>query len=202
MVWCSTINFLYTLALILPTACLGYRAFGDSVTSNLLDQLPEDHWSVKASCVLLAAHMVVAYAVLLIPVIQSAESAAGIPLDGDLGNEAKAQSVAIRLGISCMCVLVAVAFPFFNQICGMVSSIAASAITFWGPPILWLCATDQSKDLLREEPEWRTQTARRIAYLQFIVTFAICTMIGLYASSVTFAASIDHMGIFAKNGAT
>ena len=89
--WCARINVLYTLALVLPTACLGYRAFGEKVTSNVLDQLGES-WTVTASCYLLAAHMVIAFAVLLVPVVQSLE------LRGQ-GSEGRAQRGLFQQGI-------------------------------------------------------------------------------------------------------
>lgn len=58
LVQCSRINLVYTLALFFPTAYFGYRAYGDRTTSNILEQLPAQAWTVHAACYLLAAHMV------------------------------------------------------------------------------------------------------------------------------------------------
>ena len=193
--WCARINVLYTLALVLPTACLGYRAFGENVTSNVLDQLG-DSWAVTASCYLLAAHMVIAFAVLLIPVVQSLEHTAGLPAD-----EYGWGKVGVRLCTATFTVFLAIAFPFFNQICGIVGSIAAAFLSFWGPPLLWLLATSDAKsDLLDDSAEAWRGFHRGVAWAQMAAMFAVGTCIGLYASLSSFIASVDHLGIFAKNG--
>jgi len=187
---CSPLaNLTFTLCMIASTAYIGYEVFGTAITSNLFQQLRMDWW-VRAACLLLAGHMVVAYAVLLIPVLALAEHAFNVQ------DSAWTTRAMVRLGISLICVFTAVAFPFFNQVCGLISSISTSYLCFWGPPLFWLATCG------KEEKGCWSRINKTLAVVQCVVLFAVGMGLGVYASASSFIDSLDKLGLFAANGAS
>lgn len=150
------VDVVYTLLVILPTAVTGLWAFQGGVSSNILQQL-HANIGTKVAAALLSLHMVIAFAVLLAPVMESAERGCGLrahgggkPREGDAtggGNARRSRSskvvnrlqrVALRTAIALFCVFLALAFPFFSDVVGVISAISQTYLTFLAPPYMWL----------------------------------------------------------------
>ena len=149
------VDVVYTLLVILPTAVTGLWAFQGGVSSNILQQLSASI-GTKLAAALLSLHMVIAFAVLLAPVMESAERGCGLRARGggkvrDAGGKVgdgrsswtrqaakRLQRTGLRTAIALFCVFLALAFPFFSDVVGVISAISQTYLTFLAPPYMWL----------------------------------------------------------------
>lgn len=149
------VDLVYTLAVLLPTAVVGLWAYQNDVSSNILQQLPNGI-ATKLAAALLSVHMVIAFAVLLNTVMEAAERSCGLrrhakmdPSDEELQLRSKPVSgaskawlqckrIVLRTAISLFCVFLALAFPFFSDVVGVISAISQTYLTFLAPPLMWL----------------------------------------------------------------
>ena len=158
------VDLVYTVCVLIPTALMGLWAFQGGVSSNILQQLP-DNVGTRLAALLLSVHMIIAFAVLLNPVMEAAERGCGLRASvsddhhrrGGRGTDSptpvrrkhgsRLRRVALRTGVSLFCVLLALAFPFFSDVVGVISAISQTYLTFLAPPYMWL--------VLYQDQYWR-----------------------------------------------
>ena len=180
---------LFTLFVAVPTGLLGLGAFGyddrtKPMVCNVLDRMPSSAWRTAAA-VSLSVHMVVAFAVLLMPLMEAFESA-----HAPLHTSWKLR-ICSRTFWSLLCVLIGVAFPFFGDIVALVASIAQVYLSFVAPPLLYVLVF---KETLKQTFWGHLKIGFALLMAGSMLIFG--TGFGLYASIIDLEAKVGTWGLF------
>lgn len=227
-------DLVYTLAVLIPTGVFGLAVYQSSASSNILRQLPPNI-GTKVAAAFLSLHMVIAYAVLLAAVLEGAERLVGLrrrgPGPGERQNARRkwhvspgmrAKRLLLRTAISAMCVLVALAFPFFSDVVGVVSAITQTFLSYLAPPFMWLCmewdspdsgdggrtsssaaALHMSAKSQRSQHGSRSSCGHRLKVFGALGMMAVMLCLGLglgtWASGYTLVQKVGTFGLFDPN---
>lgn len=185
------LNVLFCCAVAVPTGLYGLNLCHTNDTSsvelplpgNVLIQLPWGAWrSAAAAC--LSAHMVIAYAVLLIPLMEVFENGFNPPLT-------TARWVTSRTGWSLLTMVIGLAFPFFGDLVAVVAAVAQVYLSFIAPPVLFIAVF---RNELKQSCLGTLQLV--LAGTMALVMFVFGTGFGVYASMYEITQNIRLWGVF------
>eukprot|EP00927_Polykrikos_kofoidii_P068314 TRINITY_DN63682_c0_g1_i1.p1 TRINITY_DN63682_c0_g1~~TRINITY_DN63682_c0_g1_i1.p1 ORF type:complete len:415 (+),score=54.93 TRINITY_DN63682_c0_g1_i1:75-1319(+) len=133
----ASFNLAYGLVMLLylPVAIIGYAVYGDHVYSPILCSLPRENWVQIVAKVLITAHVLLTYPVLMSLLIQEVERVVG--LDASVSAYLPKRS-ALRLGLVLMTVLVAEFVPYFDTMMSLVGAVCVVMTTFIMPAAFFL----------------------------------------------------------------
>lgn len=181
-------NVLFCCCVCIPTGLAGLNFCpadsNDSLKSNVLDQMPVNTLQRLAAAAL-SFHMIVAFAVLLMPLMEAFESnhhalRARWPL-----------RVASRTAWGLGCVLIGVAIPFFGDVVAVVASIAQVYLSFVAPPLMFIVTF---KIELRQS--WWGCVQLGVAFVMAASMVVLGTGFGMYASIYDLTENISSWGVF------
>ncbi|KAK1683589.1 hypothetical protein QYE76_044437 [Lolium multiflorum] len=134
--WKGTVAaYMVTAACYFPVAFIGYWAFGQGVSDNVLVALERPPWLVAAANMMVVVHVLGSYQVYAMPIFESMETILTtkfrVPRGVLLRLVARSTYVALTL-------FVAVTFPFFGDLLGFFGGFGFTPTSFFLPCILWL----------------------------------------------------------------
>eukprot|EP00658_Telonema_sp_P-2_P036905 TRINITY_DN26604_c0_g1_i4.p1 TRINITY_DN26604_c0_g1~~TRINITY_DN26604_c0_g1_i4.p1 ORF type:complete len:516 (+),score=102.19 TRINITY_DN26604_c0_g1_i4:176-1723(+) len=168
------LNLVFCLAVTLPTGLVGLNfcpSHGDpTLPSNVLTVMPKSPLRDMAA-VSLSVHMIIAFAVLLMPLMEAFEA------NFQVLRESLSVKLLARTGWAMICVFIAVAIPFFSDIVAVVASIAQVYLSFVAPPLMFVAIF---KDQLAQTTWGKVQIGFALGMAG--VMLVLGTGFGLYAS--------------------
>ncbi|XP_065557239.1 uncharacterized protein LOC136025283 isoform X2 [Artemia franciscana] len=172
------IAFVGLMLIYFPMATTGYYVYGDSVDSNILNNLSQGPMTVAAQ-VLIGAHVFSAFIIIFNPVCQELEKALKVP------SEMTWKRIVTRTLLMLLALFIAETVPRFGKILDLVGGSTISLLTFILPPLFYMRIVDQRK------PEW---IERRISIIERIICWVMIAVgtLGGVASTVSAVISITQ----------
>ncbi|CAA3002605.1 lysine histidine transporter-like 6 [Olea europaea subsp. europaea] len=118
-----------------PVALIGYWAFGQDVTDNVLVALERPAWLVAAANLMVVIHVIGSYQVYAMPVFDMMEKtlARRLSLPHQLMRRLVVRSVYVAFTL-----FIGVTFPFFGDLLGFFGGFGLAATTYLLPSMIWL----------------------------------------------------------------
>lgn len=129
------IAYVIVMLLYLPVAVIGYFIYGSGVYSPILCSLPRSNWVQVAAKILVTAHVLLTYPVLMTLLLTEVERGIGLQM------HVRAYLVkrsALRSMLVVATVLVAVFVPYFDTMMSLVGAVCVVMTTFVMPAAFFL----------------------------------------------------------------
>ncbi|KAI3796193.1 hypothetical protein L1987_38858 [Smallanthus sonchifolius] len=118
-----------------PVAIIGYWAFGQDVTDNVLVALQKPSWLIAAANLMVVVHVLGSYQVFAMPLFDLMEKGltkkynvpSGLPL-----------RLVVRSTYVAFTLFMAVTFPFFGDLLGFFGGFGFAPTSYFLPSIIWL----------------------------------------------------------------
>ncbi|KAL1295818.1 hypothetical protein AAHE18_19G239100 [Arachis hypogaea] len=118
-----------------PVAIVGYWAFGNSVTDNILMSLDKPHWLTAVANIFVVIHVTGSYQVFAVPVFDMMESLMVRKMNFKPTWYLRFISRNIYVALT---MLVAIIFPFFGGLLSFLGGLVFAPTTYFLPCIMWL----------------------------------------------------------------
>ncbi|WOL15578.1 lysine histidine transporter 1 [Canna indica] len=118
-----------------PVALVGYWAFGNAVEEDILVSLKRPWWLIAAANMMVVVHVVGSYQVYAMPVFDMMESLLVKKYRFPPGQTLRLIARSIYVALT---MVVAIIFPFFNELLGFFGGFAFAPTTYFLPCIIWL----------------------------------------------------------------
>jgi amino acid permease len=119
-----------------PVAIIGYWAYGNNVTDNILTYVAKPTWVIAMANLMVVIHVIGSYQIYAMPVFDMLETILvkrmGIPPSILLRLITRSSYVAFTM-------FIAMTFPFFGALLGFFGGFAFAPTTYFLPCIIWLC---------------------------------------------------------------
>ncbi|KAK7316835.1 hypothetical protein RJT34_00584 [Clitoria ternatea] len=189
----STISVAITTLVYLASSGAGYAAFGDNAPGNLLTGFGSSkyYWLVCFANACIVVHLVGSYQVFAQPVFATAENwlRFNFPDSGFMNHtytlklpllpvfELNFLSLTFRTAFVTSTTVIAMVFPYFNQILGVLGSLIFWPLTIYFPVEIYL--------RLSETEAWTTKWVLLETLNVFGLVFGLFTLIGCIEGLVT-----------------
>ncbi|KAI4971552.1 hypothetical protein ZWY2020_002466 [Hordeum vulgare] len=159
-----------TTAFYMLCGCLGYSAFGNDASGNILTGFGfyEPYWLVDFANVCIVVHLVGGFQVFCQPLFAAVEGGAARRYPA-LGREhAVVFRLVWRTAFVALITLLAMLMPFFNSILGFLGSIAFWPLTVFFPVEMYI----RQRQIPRFGTKW--MALQSLSFVCFLVTVAAC----------------------------
>ncbi|XP_058742801.1 probable amino acid permease 7 [Vicia villosa] len=189
----STISVAITTFFYLCCGCAGYAAFGDNTPGNLLTGFGSSRfqWLVNFTNACIVIHLVGSYQVYCQPLFGNAESWLRFRFtESEFVNhtytlklpllpafELSFLSLSFRTAYVASTVLIAMIFPYFNQILGVLGSISFWPLTIYFPVEIYLSRSNTDS--------WTAKWIMLQTFNIFGLVFGLFTLVGCIRGIVT-----------------
>ena len=190
----SLFGFAGLLLLYVPITVVGYAIYGSAVPANILFTVEIGYLRmfIQAS---LAAHILLAFLLVLNPVAQEAEDALKIEASFNY------KRCIVRTLLVCVVLIIAYTIPHFDKIMNLIGGSTMTLLTFIFPPLFYicLCFNDESK----LQPRKRISILEMAFLLQIIVVGIaggiVCTYFAMRDIISIFFSSDQNMELVTSN---
>lgn len=117
-------------------ALLGYWAFGNAVSDNVLISLDHPVWLIAAANLMVVIHVIGSYQIYAMPVFDMLESVLVKKCHLPPGIILRLVARSLYVAFTCF---VGVTLPFFGDLLGFFGGFAFAPTTYFLPCIMWLC---------------------------------------------------------------
>jgi amino acid permease len=163
-----------TTAFYMLCGCLGYSAFGNGASGNILTGFGfyEPFWLVDLANACIVVHLVGGFQVFVQPLFAAVEGAVAARWPATAREHGAARLNVFRLvwrtAFVAVITLLAILMPFFNSILGILGSIAFWPLTVFFPVEMYIRQ--------RKVPRFSTKWAalQSLSFVCFLVTVAAC----------------------------
>ncbi|KAH7446318.1 hypothetical protein KP509_01G051400 [Ceratopteris richardii] len=118
-----------------PVALVGYWAFGNAVTDNILLDLDHPRWLIAIANLMVVVHVIGSYQIYAMPVFDMLETVLVKKLYLPPGITLRLITRSVYVALTCF---VAIALPFFSALLGFFGGFAFAPTTYFLPCIMWL----------------------------------------------------------------
>lgn len=118
-----------------PVALVGYWAFGNAVSDNILLALNHPSWLIAAANMMVVIHVIGSYQIYAMPVFDMMESVLVKWLLIPPGFLLRLIARSVYVALTCF---VAISIPFFSALLGFFGGFAFAPTTYFLPCIMWL----------------------------------------------------------------
>lgn len=118
-----------------PVALVGYWAFGNSVSENILISLDHPSWLIAAANLMVVVHVIGSYQIYAMPVFDMMETVLVKKLHLPPGLILRLVARSSYVAFTCF---VAITIPFFSALLGFFGGFAFAPTTYFLPCIMWL----------------------------------------------------------------
>ncbi|KAK3041266.1 hypothetical protein RJ639_001368, partial [Escallonia herrerae] len=119
----------------LPVAFIGYWAFGQDVTDNVLQSLQRPSWLIAAANLMVVVHVIGSYQVYAMPVFDLLERTMVKRLKFPSGISLR---LVVRSAYVAFTLFIGVTFPFFADLLGFFGGFGFTPTSYFLPSIIWL----------------------------------------------------------------
>ncbi|CAN6177847.1 unnamed protein product [Urochloa humidicola] len=163
-----------TTAFYMLCGCLGYSAFGNGASGNILTGFGfyEPFWLVDFANACIVVHLVGGFQVFVQPLFAAVEGAVAARWPGSAREHGPARINVFRLvwrtAFVAVITLLAILMPFFNSILGILGSIAFWPLTVFFPVEMYI----RQRGIPRFSTKWAA--LQSLSFVCFLVTVAAC----------------------------
>lgn len=118
-----------------PVAIIGYWAFGQDVTDNVLVALQKPSWLIAAANLMVVVHVLGSYQVFAMPLFALIEKGLTKKFNVPSGV---ALRLVVRTSYVAFTLFMAVTFPFFGDLLGFFGGFGFAPTSYFLPSIIWL----------------------------------------------------------------
>ncbi|PWA44493.1 transmembrane amino acid transporter family protein [Artemisia annua] len=118
-----------------PVAIIGYWAFGQDVTDNVLVALQKPSWLIAAANLMVVVHVLGSYQVFAMPLFDLMEKGLVKKLNVPSGLPLR---LVVRTTYVAFTLFMAVTFPFFGDLLGFFGGFGFAPTSYFLPSIIWL----------------------------------------------------------------
>eukprot|EP00249_Psilotum_nudum_P018669 c26910_g1_i1 orf=429-1778(+) len=118
-----------------PVAIVGYWAFGNQVTDNILVDLRHPSWLIAAANMMVVIHVIGSYQIYAMAVFDMMETVLVKKMHFPPGIVLRLVARSLYVAFTCF---MAVTFPFFSDLLGFLGGFAFAPTTYFLPCIMWL----------------------------------------------------------------
>lgn len=118
-----------------PVALVGYWAFGNAVSDNILTSLNKPTWLIATANLMVVVHVIGSYQIYAMPVFDMLETVLVKRLHLPPGLILRLVARSAYVAFTCF---VAVTVPFFGALLGFFGGFAFAPTTYFLPCIMWL----------------------------------------------------------------
>ncbi|KAG0590600.1 hypothetical protein KC19_1G113300 [Ceratodon purpureus] len=125
-----------------PVALVGYWAYGNNVTDNILLYVARPPWLIAIANLMVVVHVIGSYQIYAMPVFDMLESV--LVKRFKLTPSTKLRLITRSLYVA-FTAFVGMTFPFFGALLGFFGGFAFAPTTYFLPCIMWLCIVKPKK---------------------------------------------------------
>ncbi|KAJ3678134.1 hypothetical protein LUZ60_001937 [Juncus effusus] len=118
-----------------PVAFIGYWAFGNTVTDDILVNLEKPRWLIAMANMMVVIHVIGSYQIYAMPVFDMMETVLVKKLEFKPGFPLRLVSRSIYVAFT---MFIGMTFPFFSGLLGFFGGFAFAPTTYFLPCIMWL----------------------------------------------------------------
>lgn len=118
-----------------PVAFIGYWAFGQDVSDNVLVGLERPSWLIAAANLMVVIHVIGSYQVYAMPIFELVERTVSKRVKFSSGLM---QRLLLRSAYVAFTLFVGVTFPFFGDLLGFFGGFGFAPTSYFLPSIIWL----------------------------------------------------------------
>ncbi|XP_021723936.1 lysine histidine transporter 1-like [Chenopodium quinoa] len=131
----SLIAYIVVALCDFPVAIFGYLVFGRHVNDNVMISLEKPGWLIAAANIFVVIHVIGSYQVFAMPVFDMLESFLVLKMKCKPSSALRLMTRTTYVGIT---MFIAIAFPFFGSLLGVLGGVAFAPTSFYIPCIIWL----------------------------------------------------------------
>lgn len=170
-----TFGFIILLILFLPLAVMGYLTYGSSVSTNIINSIPNGTHRIVVS-ILMTGHLFFASLLMINPALQQIEDKFSIP------HTFNWKRVAIRVTMLCIILFLGESVPRFGKLLDLVGGSTATGLAFVFPPLFYikLCSMKNSS-----WPDRRISLLNKLYYYKIILLGIVGGVCATIAAVIT-----------------
>jgi len=134
--------FSVVLAMYIPVAAIGYAIYGDQVYSPILCSLPRGNAVQVVAKILMTAHVLLAFPILIMLFLAKVESAVGL---ASTVKHHICKRTLLRASVLVVNVCVAVFVPYFDDMMSLIGAVCVVMTTFVLPALFFIKLRAKSK---------------------------------------------------------
>ncbi|KAI1290166.1 Proton-coupled amino acid transporter 4 [Halotydeus destructor] len=172
------ISFTMMCIIYFSVSLSGYLAFGQSVQTNIIRNLP-DNWITTTISVFMAGHVFCAYLILLNPVNLSFEDYFGLP------HSFNWKRTGFRTLMTLFSMLIGLSVPRFGKVLNFIGASAATANTFLLPPVFYIMLCRQQNDT------WPIRAVSKSTWILSIIMIVMGVVTGISGTFFAFLEIVE-----------
>lgn len=153
-----------------PVALVGYWAFGNTVSDDILDTVAKPTWLIATANMMVVVHVIGSYQIYAMPVFDMMETVLVKKLHFTPGIPLRLVARSTYVALTCF---VGISLPFFGSLLGFFGGFAFAPTTYFLPCIMWLAIYKPKRFSLSWMTNW-------ICIILGVLLMTVASIGGLY----------------------